>query len=296
MTLARREVGALGALAAIGTITAVWWALALWPLPGDAPDWLLRTRAVCFGSVRNGLPTTAGWMALIGQPVYMLATLWLISGHTVVRGLRALAALPAGRMTLGAVLTLTVLGLGAAGIRVGRAAGFDAAATASPRTGVVDAPRLHRPAPALALVDQRGSPITLSQFRGRPVFVTFAFAHCETVCPLVVRDLLQAQGQAAELAPVVVIVTLDPWRDPPARLSAIATQWQLGKDAHILSGGIADVERTLDAWQVGRTRDTRTGEVTHATVVYVLDRSGEIAFALSGVTDAGIFAALARRL
>jgi len=296
MTLARREIGALAALAAIGSITAVWWALALWPLPGDAPDWLVRTRAVCFGSVRNGLPTTAGWMALIGQPVYMLATLWLVSGHTVVRGLRALSLVPAGRMTLGAIVALTVLGLGAAGIRVGRAAGREGAATAPPLATVLDAPRLHRPTPALALVDQRGSPITLWQFRGRPVFVTFAFAHCETVCPLIVRDLLQAQAQAAELAPVIVIVTLDPWRDPPARLSAIATEWQLGKDAHVVSGAIADVERTLDAWQVGRTRNARTGEVTHATVVYVLDRRGEIAFALSGVTDAGIFAALARRL
>ena len=296
MTLTRREVGALGALATIGTVTAVWWALALWPLPGDAADWLVRTRAVCFGSVRNGLPTTAGWMALIGQPVYMLATLWLISGHTVVRGLRTLSLLPAGRMTLGAALALTVLGLGAAGIRVGRAAGPDVMTGTPSLSGATDAPRLHRRAPALALVDQQGAPITLSQFHGRPVFVTFAFAHCETVCPLIVKDLLRAQEQLAELAPVVVIVTLDPRRDPPARLSAIAAQWQLGKDAHVLSGDIADVERTLDAWQVGRTRNTRTGEVTHASVVYVLDRTGEIAFVLTGVTDAGVFAALARRL
>lgn len=296
MTLTRREAGALAALAAIGTITAVWWALALWPLPRDAPDWIMRTRAVCFGSIHNGLPTTAGWMVLIGQPVYMLATLWLISGHTVVRGLRALSLLPVGRMTLGGALVFTGVGLGAAGIRVARAAGA-ATAMAAPRgTPVMDVPRLHRAAPALALVDQHGAEITLARFRGQPVFVTFAFAHCETMCPLTVADLLRAQAQVPDLDPVVVVVTLDPWRDPPARLAAIAARWHLPKSAYVASGDIPNVEQTLDAWQVGRARNERTGEVTHATVVYVLDRSGDIAFVLTGGTDAATLAALAQRL
>lgn len=296
MTLTRREAGALGALTVIATITAVWWALALWPLPGDAPGWLVRTRAVCFGSVHNGLPTTAGWMALIGQPVYMLATLWLISGHTVVRGVRALALVRAGRVTLGAALGLIVLGLGAAGIRVARAASPDATVSAPPLAGIDGVPRLHRAAPPLALVDQHGAPVRLAQFRGRPVFVTFAFAHCETVCPLIVRDVVHAQQQAAAQSPAAVIVTLDPWRDPPTRLSAIAAQWGLGSDAHVLSGSVAEVERTLDAWQVGRTRNARTGDITHATLVYVLDRNGQIAFVLPGVSDARTLAALASRL
>src|SRR3970282_255505 len=89
--LKSRELTALGALALIFALTGRWSARALWPLPGDAPGWLVRPRAVCFGSVANGLPTTAGWMALIGQPLYMLATLWLIWGEALADGLRALA-------------------------------------------------------------------------------------------------------------------------------------------------------------------------------------------------------------
>ena len=294
----RREAWALGACATILAITALWWALALWPLPGDAPDWVVRTREVCFGSVRNGLPTTAGWMVLLGQPLYMLVTLWLIAGGALVSGLRALAGRPAGRATIATALMLAVLGLGAAGLRVGRAETLADFATGAARPGAPrDIARLDRIAPPLQLVDQDGAPFTLARLRGRPALVTFAFAHCETVCPLIVRDVLAAQARAADLdpPPAVVVITLDPWRDAPARLTAIAAQWHLGSNAYVLSGTGADVEQVLDGWEVGRARDPRTGDVTHAAVVYVIDRAGRIAFSLSGA-DGETYAELLRRL
>lgn len=294
--LTSRELTALGALATILAITGAWWALALWPLPGDAPGWLVRTRAVCFGSVSNGLPTTSGWMALIGQPLYMLATLWLIWGEVVGGALRGLAASRAGRGVLRGSALVLVAALVAAGVRVADAATATPAGAVIPAVAADDLPRLERAAPSLALVDQQGRTVTLAQLRGRPVFVTFAFAHCETVCPLIVHDVLRAQARLAELDPVVLVVTLDPWRDTPARLPAIASQWGLGAHAFVLSGPVAEVERTLDAWSVGRERNLQTGEVTHATQLYVIDREGRIAFAVAGGAGAATIAELARRL
>jgi protein SCO1/2 len=293
--LKSRELTALAALAAILVITGVWWALALWPLPGDAPGWLVRTRAVCFGSVSNGLPTTSGWMALIGQPLYMLTTLWLIWGEVVGSGLRTLAGSRAGRGLLRSSALVLAAALVAAGVRVADAAGAPAGA-GLPVLAAADVPRLGQVAPPLALVDQTGRPVTLARFRGRPVFLTFAFAHCETVCPLIVHDVLGAQAGLRELDPIVLVVTLDPWRDTPARLPAMAAQWGLGEDAFALSGPVADVERTLDAWNVGRARNPQTGEVTHATLLYVIDRDGRIAFAVAGGAAAATIAELARRL
>ena len=294
--LKSRELTALGALAAILVITGVWWALALWPLPGDAPSWLVRTRTVCFGSVSNGLPTTSGWMALIGQPLYMLTTLWLIWGEVVGTGLRTLATSRAGRGLLRSFALVLVAALVAAGVRVADAATSAPAGAEIPILAAADVPRLDQAAPPLALVDQTGRPVTLAQFRGRPVFLTFAFAHCETVCPLIVHDVLGAQAGLRELDPVVLVVTLDPWRDTPARLPAMAAQWVLGEDAFALSGPVADVERTLDAWNVGRARNPQTGEVTHATLLYVIDRDGRVAFAVAGGAGAATIAELARRL
>ena len=52
---------------------------------------------------------------------------------------------------------------------------------------------------------------------GRPVVVTFAYAHCTTICPVIVSEVLGARDKLALHKPVVLIVTLDPWRDTPAR-------------------------------------------------------------------------------
>jgi cytochrome oxidase Cu insertion factor (SCO1/SenC/PrrC family) len=256
----------------------------------------VRTRAVCFGAVANGLPTNAGWMALIGQPVYMLATLWLISGQSLHGGLRTLAGFPAGRGVLRSSATVIIVGLAAAGVRVAQAATMVPAGAPPSGIAAADVPRLDQPAPPLALIDQHEQRVTLEQFRGRVVFVTFAFAHCATICPLVVHDVLRAQADLPERNAAVIVVTLDPWRDAPSRLPAIAAQWDLGADAHVLSGDVTDVDRTLDAWHVGRARDLRTGDVTHAALVYVIDRSGRIAFAVTAASGAATFGGLARRL
>jgi protein SCO1/2 len=286
---------AVGALALILTITALWWGLALWPATGEVPAWLLRTRAVCFGTSSTGLPDGYGWLTLIGQPILMLGMLYVLWGDAVLAGLRVLAQLRAGRIALAAATTVSIAALAAAGARVASAAGAEPRAF-SGAAAPVEPPRLDRPAPALDLVDQRGERVTLARFRGRPVLLTFAYAHCETVCPLVVHDVLRARELAGDPAPVAVIVTLDPWRDTPARLAAIAERWRLPADGLVASGDTAAVTATSDRWGIARQRDLRTGEVAHATLVYLIGRDGRVAYVVSGGVDAATLAELARRL
>ncbi|MBM4382973.1 MAG: SCO family protein [Deltaproteobacteria bacterium] len=110
-------------------------------------------------------------------------------------------------------------------------------------------PRLDRPAPPLGLVDQHGARVDVAALRGHPTLITFAFAHCETVCPALVSQALAAQRNAApDSHPRVAIITLDPWRDTPSRLPALARSWQLPDDAIVLSGAPAEVNAALDRW------------------------------------------------
>jgi protein SCO1/2 len=283
---------ALAALGGLAAITAAWWALALWPVPGGAPEWLVRARFVCFNAAPDGLPDASGWLLLVGQPIGMLAVLLVVWGGPVRAGLHSLRARPTGRLALAGVGALAVLGLGAAGVRVAAASRSAPLVLPGEELPPESYPRLDREAPELGLVSHAGERIDLAGLRGRPALVTFAFAHCESVCPLVVRQTLEAQrrlreraaagGIAPERVPRVAVVTLDPWRDTPARLPHLARQWGLGEDAFALSGSVDEVNAALDRWGVARERDPRSGEVAHPPLVFVLDAAGRIAYASSG--------------
>ncbi len=294
--LATRHVVSLVALAAIVVITLCWWGLALWPLPGTAPHALLRARAICFGTTATGLPDGVGWMTLVGQPLMMTMLLVSITGGETLReGLTGIARSPIGRWGLRFGIVICVTAVIAASWRVADAMGVGDDAVARPAVSIPkDYPRLDRPGPALGLLDQHGQIVTLDQFRGHPVIVTFAYAHCETICPVVVEEATRARDRLADRQPVLVIVTLDPWRDTPARLGAMAARWNIPAESHVLSGSVSDVEATLDRWNVGRSRDQRTGEVTHPDLVYIVDGSGRIAYATVG--DAGAIEELVKRL
>jgi protein SCO1/2 len=294
--ISREEAQALTGLVTLFVVTAAWWALALWPVQ-DSPVWLQRTRYVCFGVSESGLPDTGGWIGLIAGPAGMLAILfagWNRALRTLVQRARTSRAYA---MLFSALLLGCAVMVTGAAVRVQqvRAVGSwdDVGTRASPR----DYPRLDRTAPRLALTAQSGDIIDLATLRGRPVILTFAYAHCATICPLVVARALRAQAtlHAGGDSAVVVVVTLDPWRDTPARLASIAAGWQLPqRDAHVLSGAVSDVEKVLDAWTIPRTRDDRTGAVTHPSVTYIIDAEGRVAFITGDGSEAIV--ALVRRL
>jgi protein SCO1/2 len=275
--LSRRDAVTLGALSFIIVVTAAWWALALWPVPGEVPAWLAATRTVCFGTVANGLPGPTGWLVLIGEPVAMGIALMIIAGEALPSALRVVVAHRPGRAALGASGVLILGGLVLAGVRVARATSLDFPAAVDDEAAVE---RLGSAPPSLSLVDQRGERITLGRFRGRTVIVTFAYGHCSTVCPIVIHELNRARA-LLERPPVVLVVTLDPWRDTPSRLASIAERWALGPDGFVLGGTVGETETTLDRWNVPRTRDPLSGEVTHGTPVFLVAPDGSLAWRLT---------------
>lgn len=81
-----------------------------------------------------------------------------------------------------------------------------------------------RPLPALALVDQDGQPLGAGFFDGRWTLVFFGFTACPDICPTTLATLAQATRSLADLPaaerPRVLLITVDPERDDPARLAA----------------------------------------------------------------------------
>ncbi len=276
---AARPGAASLALLLILVITAAWWALALWPVGTVEPAWLLRTRAACFGSAPGGLPDAGGWILLIGEPIGMLGVLLAVWGGALRDDLRRMRADRRWRPVMVAVVVMVLVGVTAAGQRVASATGIG---TAPPATPPGTSARVDIDASVFVLTDQQGRRTSLADFPGQPVLLTFAFGHCTTVCPTIVHDLRIARAAANRPEVPILIVSLDPWRDTPARLPSIASRWELGSQDRVLSGSVEEVERTLDALGVGRRRDSTNGDVDHAGTVMALDERGRIVWRLDG--------------
>ena len=275
--------------------TLGWWAFAFAPLPTAPPAWLSAARHACFGSADNGLPAAHGWMLLVLGPLSFLVGIVTLWGRELPRSLAAALRGRPGRVAATAFAVIMVFEGAWVTRKIDAARAVDAWATGIHDTGPLpmDYPRAAAAAPELSLVDQHGETLSLERLRGRPVAVAFVFAHCQTLCPLIVETLKQASQDAAPLT--VLLVTLDPWRDTPSTLPAIARQWTVPEGFHVLSSRhVDDVLRTTERYGVPFTRNAQTGEITHPGLVFLIDGDGRLAYTFNNPSAAWVREAVQR--
>lgn len=266
-------------------VTAAWWALALAPV-AEPPPWLAAARSVCFGSTPTGLPDTYGWLLLTAAPGSMLVGILGTWGPDILRGLRESwhRALPRAAMLATAVLIMagaawTVTRV-AEGLAIANMSYEPDASGALPQSY----PRLNLEPPSFDLVDQNGEAYTPAKLRGKITLLTFAFAHCRTVCPVIVNTVRNTAARMGDTAPELLILTLDPWRDTPSRLAQMHAEWALPPTAHILSGEVEAVTAALDGFKVPWQRNETDGDVVHPPLVYVIGADGRIAYGFNNPT------------
>lgn len=276
-------------------VTAAWWALALAPV-ADPPAWLAAAREVCFGSTPSGLPDTYGWLLLIAAPGSMLAGILVTWGRDVAADVARAWSHGWGRASVVAVAALVLAGSVWATSLISGGLAIAAIRYEPENLGVLpdSYPRLGQAPPAFRLVDQHGDVLTADDLRGQPTLLTFAFAHCSTVCPVIVTTIRRAAERMADPAPRVLVVTLDPWRDTPSRLPQMHRDWQLPAEARVLSGEVDDVIAALDGFRVPWQRNEMDGDVVHPPLVYVLDTEGRIAYGFNNPPVDWLVAAVAR--
>ena len=84
-------------------------------------------------------------------------------------------------------------------------------------------------APDFDLRNQDGEPISMRDFRGDPVIVTFLYTTCENTCPLQAQTIRGALDQLGHDVPAIAIA-VDPPRDTPERARAfLSEQRALGR-------------------------------------------------------------------
>jgi cytochrome oxidase Cu insertion factor (SCO1/SenC/PrrC family) len=258
----------------------VWVLLALAPSPESSPEWLLLTREVCFGSLPDQLPSAQGWISL-AAPIPMLVALVAVYGKDLKE---QFVGLRRPLQVLLVLLPLATMGYaGARVVQVWRAPPLPPEL----RPLSPDYPTIDIDCPEFWLQDQSARKFGRQHLLGQVTVLTFAYAHCQTVCPALLTTMRDVQGANK------VVVTLDPWRDTCGNLSGIASVWDLG-EAKVLSGDPEQIASLTTAFNVPVQRDEKTGEIFHPALVFVIDRNGQAAYAFNNPSLAWLEEAIKR--
>jgi protein SCO1/2 len=134
------------------------------------------------------------------------------------------------------------------------------------------------PAPGFQLTDQFGKTITLSQFKGKPVILTFLYTHCPDQCPLTAEKLhavlLNLGSQAQNVA--VLAVSTDPQRDTIAAATTFSNAHRMLDYWHYLIGTHAQLSPIWSSYAVyaAPTPTANGGTVSHTTAIFIIDKQG----------------------
>ena len=74
-------------------------------------------------------------------------------------------------------------------------------------------------APEFTLTDQDGKRVSMAQYRGQPVVVTYLYSHCKETCPIQAQMIRGALDDLGHDIPALA-VSVDPFRDTPASARA----------------------------------------------------------------------------
>jgi cytochrome oxidase Cu insertion factor (SCO1/SenC/PrrC family) len=138
-----------------------------------------------------------------------------------------------------------------------------------------------RRAPAFALRDEHGQPITLASLHGHPAIITFIDPLCRNFCPREASVLSEAATALGKDAPAIVSVSVNPWADTSANFVADAVHWRLAPGWR---WGVGSYNELADVWQryavgVQVTEKTiaavKVRNIIHTGAAYLIDANGD---------------------
>lgn len=147
----------------------------------------------------------------------------------------------------------------------------------SPSSGLQGTDLGSTPAPDFHLTDQFGKPISLAQFRGEPVVLTFMYTHCPDVCPLTANKFHVVQTQLGKDAAHVTMmaVSVDPKNDTQAAALNFSDVHKLTNNWHFLIGSQDQLSPVWNAYSVQANASGATSSMSsHSSVIYLIDKQG----------------------
>ncbi|WP_417234566.1 redoxin domain-containing protein [Arthrobacter sp.] len=175
------------------------------------------------------------------------------------------------------------------------APGINTAASGLLQLNLLPAPQAV--APDFQLTDQHGQPVTLEQFRGKSVVLSFNDDECEDLCSLLAQDVVAANRDLGSAADDVIFLSIN--ANPFHTTTGDVKDWT---DSHGLGGATnwvfatgtdAQLASVADRYHVPITVDAKTHEVVHGSELFFIGPDGkETALGEFGTRSAstGLFA------
>jgi cytochrome oxidase Cu insertion factor (SCO1/SenC/PrrC family) len=131
-----------------------------------------------------------------------------------------------------------------------------------------------RPAPDFRLTNQFGQPMSLSQFRGKVVMLSFEDSECTTVCPLTTQSMVEAKQLLGAAGDKVQLLGVDANPDATkvadvlaySRAHGMVNQWDF------LTGSLPQLKSTWGAYDVAV--QIEQGQIDHTPALFVIDQQG----------------------
>ncbi|HLX15273.1 MAG TPA: SCO family protein [Bradyrhizobium sp.] len=138
---------------------------------------------------------------------------------------------------------------------------------------------LGRPLGNYTLVDMKGSPLSLRDYRGKPLVISLVYTACSSVCPLTTQHVIDAVTEAGRVfGPdrfAVLTIGFDARNDTPARLSHFASiQGIKSPNWRVASADAATIEALLG--DLGFSYRAVAGGFDHLTQTTIVDPEGKV--------------------
>jgi protein SCO1/2 len=140
--------------------------------------------------------------------------------------------------------------------------------------------------PDFSLVDQTNRPVTLSEFRGKVVAITFIYTRCPLpdYCMRLSSNFARLQKRFNDRMGrdlVLLSITFDPNHDQPDVLTKYAEIWKANVEGwHFLTGPLSTVKQVCGMFGMNFWPDE--GLMTHSLHTAVIDRDGKLAANIEG--------------
>lgn len=134
-----------------------------------------------------------------------------------------------------------------------------------------------RPAARIRLPDARGGTFDTATLAGKPYLVTFLYANCPDVCPLIgdeIRAALEQLGPDASRV-AVVGVSVDPRHDTAEAVQEWLKRHREPSQFHYVIGSEQQLTPVWKAWYAA-PQIAGNPESAHTAVVWLVDREGRL--------------------